>query len=135
REFFDQEAALERTALQQAEERLRQTEQKTALISPEGQASQAVQAISRFHTEIGARNAQLQASRTYAADSNPEVVRSQAEIDALERQLRISQQGDPQRLPGDVQVPAGHLADALLQYRQALRSFTEHDKFFASLQS
>ena len=125
--FFDHEVTLEKKALGQAEDKLKATQQLTALISPQRQAYQAIQNIDRLRTEIANRIVALQSMRSYATDINPDVIRLKAEIEGLQRQLSLQQDNLLPHLPGDIQVPASQFADRSLEYQRALREVNQRE--------
>ena len=125
RGFLDEEVKLEKSSLQEAEDRLKVTQQQTGTISPERQAYQAIEDIQRLHAEIDSRTVALQSMRTYATDSNPQVIVLKAEIGDLQRQLnRLRNESSP-RVPGDIQIPASQVAETALRYQRALRDVTQ----------
>jgi capsule polysaccharide export protein KpsE/RkpR len=132
-QFLGREVKVGKSALAQAEDRLKGTQQQTGMISPERQANLAIQEIGRLQAEIDRRNVALQSMRSYATDSNPQVIGLKAEIDGLQRQLRKLQNESRSPATGDTQIPANQLAETAIQYRRALRDVTEDETVSASL--
>lgn len=124
--FFDQQLEDEKTALATAEENLKKTQERTGLIQLTGQAEEIIRNIATLQAQIVDREVQMQALRTYATDQNPEVARLQQEIDALQKQLSALENSQAKMQPGDIQVPAGKVPEAGLEYARKLREVTYH---------
>jgi uncharacterized protein involved in exopolysaccharide biosynthesis len=132
--FFEQQIAQERNALTEAEVAFKNTQQKTGLIVPAGQAEGLVRSGMLLRAEIVNRQVQLQAVRSYATEENSEVRVLQSEIDALNSQLRrLKSQTDSQSSDG-IEIPAGKLPEVGLEYARKLRDFKYHETVYEVLQ-
>jgi tyrosine-protein kinase Etk/Wzc len=130
RVFFDQQLTEERRALAAAETDLKNTEQKTGVIQLTGQASTIIRGIADLQAQIKSREVQIQGMRTYATEQNPDLVRLLGEIETLRQQL-TSLESDQRRIqPGDVQMPAGQVPQAELEYSRKLRELKYHETLF-----
>ena len=125
RGFLDKEVKLEKSALQNAEERLKVTQQHTGMISPERQTYQTIEDIQRLHAEIDSRTVALQSMRTYATEANPQVIALEAEISDLQRQLNKLQNQSRPQVSGNVQISPSQVPEAALRYQRALRDVTQ----------
>ena len=124
--FLDRQAKQENDELRQAEDRLQEVQQRSGLINPSRQTVQAILSVSQLHAAIAARSVDLQSMRRYASDTNPGVIQLRATIAELDRQLSDRQNDASPRAVGDVQIPAGNIADLALQHQRALREVELH---------
>ena len=128
--FFSEQLEDEKAALAAAEEDLKKTQEKTGLIQLTGQAEEIIRNVADLRAQIVSREVQMRAMRTYATDENPEVTRLQQEIDALQQQLTATENNQRRMQPGDIQVPAGQVPEAGLEYARKLREVTYHTTLF-----
>jgi uncharacterized protein involved in exopolysaccharide biosynthesis len=131
--FFDQQLTEEKTALTEAENQLRQTQEKTGLIQLSGQAGVIIRSIADLRAQIASREVQLEATRTYATEQNPDSVRLQNEIATLREQLSKLENSQQSLQPGDIQVPAGRVPEASLEYARRYRDLRYHEELFELL--
>jgi len=133
RVFFDQELANERNSLTTAEDALRQMEEKTGVIQITGQAESIIRSIAQVRAEIAAREVELQATRTFATDQNPDAMRIQQEINSLRDQLS-KLENDPrasQLSAGNLQ--AGRVPAVGLEYARKLRDVRFNEALYELL--
>jgi uncharacterized protein involved in exopolysaccharide biosynthesis len=133
RVFFDQQLNDEKTALENAEVALRNTEQKTGVIQISGQAANIIRSIAETSANIASMEVQLQAMSTFATEQNPQTIRLQQEIAALRQQLAQLENSQQKLGPGDIQVPAGKVPQATLEYADKLRDLQYHETLFELL--
>jgi uncharacterized protein involved in exopolysaccharide biosynthesis len=124
--FFDRQLDEEKADLTTAEEDLKKTQERTGLIQLSGQAEEIIRNVAELRAQIVSREVRLRAMRTYATDENPEVTRLQQEIGALQQQLTATENSQRLMQPGDIQVPAGQVPEAGLEYARKLREVTYH---------
>lgn len=130
RNFYDSRLAEEKQALSVAEEGLRSTQQKTGVIQISGQAASIINSIAQARAQVTVREVQLQSMRTYAAADNADVQQLQQEIAGLRAHLSQLEQSQRTLEPGDVQIPAGQLPEAALQYQRQARELKYHETLF-----
>jgi tyrosine-protein kinase Etk/Wzc len=133
RVFFDQELANEKDALAKAEEDLKATQQKTGLIQLSGQSQEIIQNIAQTRAEISSREVQLQALKTFATEQNPEAIQVQEEINTLRGQLASLENSQRRMLPGDINVSAGQVPEATLEYERKFREVHYHEALYELL--
>jgi tyrosine-protein kinase Etk/Wzc len=131
RVFFDQQLDGEKKALITAEEDLRATQQKTGLIQLSGQALMIIQSIGQLRAQIASREVELQSMRAFATDQNPDVTRLNGEISTMRQQL-AKLENDQQSVvqPGNIELPAGRVAEDSLEYGRKLREVKYHETLF-----
>jgi uncharacterized protein involved in exopolysaccharide biosynthesis len=85
--FFEQQLALARDNLTAAEIAARKGLQRGGLAQVDAQGRSMIEVTARLRAQISAKEVQLNAMRTFAAEANPELQRVQQELDALRREL------------------------------------------------
>ncbi len=131
--FFDQQLSAEKEALAAAEEDLKQTEEKTGVIQLTGQAEMTIASIANIQAEIQSREVELEVTRTFATDHNPDVTRLQQEVASLKSQLATLENSQQKMAPGDVQVPSGRVPAVGLEYLRKAREVKYHETLFELL--
>ena len=131
--FYDRRLAEERHALSDAEEALRNTQQKTGVIQFNGQAASIINSIAQARAELAGRQVALQSMETYATENNPAVIQLQGEIAALRSHVAELEKSEQSVQPGELQIPAGQLPEAALQYQRQARELKYHETLFELL--
>jgi uncharacterized protein involved in exopolysaccharide biosynthesis len=85
--FFERQLDQARDSLTAAEIAARQGLQKGGLAQVDAQGRSMIAVTARLRAEISAKEVQLGAMRTFAAEGNPELQRTQHELEALRREL------------------------------------------------
>lgn len=85
--FFQQQLEAEKDKLAAAEEDLKRTEQNTGVVQLDSQARALIQESATLRAQITAKEVQLASLRTYAANSNAELLQTEQELSALRSQL------------------------------------------------
>ncbi len=134
RVFFDQELAGERSALEVAENDLKQTAERTGVIHLGGQAESIIRSLAVLRAEIASREVQIDSMRLFATDQNPLEIKAQEEINSLREQL-AKLENDPKnsQLIGTVGIPAGRVPEVSLEYARKLREVKYHESLFELL--
>lgn len=131
--FFDKQLGEERNALNLAEDDLKTTQEKTGLIQFSGQAEAIIRGISETRAEIASRKVQLQALAISSTDQNPDVARMKQAIATLQLQLEALQNNQQRIQPGDIEMPAGRVPEAGLEYSRKMREVKYHETLFELL--
>jgi uncharacterized protein involved in exopolysaccharide biosynthesis len=85
--FFEQQLIQAKDNLTAAEIAARQGLQKGGLAQVDAQGRSMIEVTARLRAQISAKEVQLGAMRTFAAEGNPELQRTQQELEALRREL------------------------------------------------
>jgi tyrosine-protein kinase Etk/Wzc len=133
RGFYEQRLADEKAALSDAEVALRNTQQKTGVIQLSGQAASIINAIATARAQLASREVELQSIRTFATQENPDAIRLEEEISALRANLISLENSQRSIQPGDVQLPAGQVPEAALQFERQARELKYHETLFELL--
>jgi tyrosine-protein kinase Etk/Wzc len=133
RVFFDQELANEKSALTTAEDALKQMEEKTGVIQLSGQAESIIRSIAQLRAEVAAREVELQATKTFATEQNPDAMRLQEEINSLRSQLS-KLENDPRAAQlGAGNMQAGKVPAVGLEYARRLRDVRFNETLYELL--
>lgn len=126
--FFEQQLKQANQNLGDAEEALKETEQKTGLIQLDSQARALIESAAALRAQITAKEVQIQAMQTYAAGENAQLVEAQQELDSLRAQLaKLGGAGDNS---GSIIVPKGQMTEAGLEYVRKLRDVKYYETIF-----
>lgn len=132
RMFFEQQVNQEKAKLADAEVALENTEVKTGIIQPQGQAQAVIATIMQLRAQISAHEVELGALRTSSTDQNPEVITLQSQIAGLRAQLSDFEKGHPQStsMEGNVLTPTSEVPAASLEYLRRMRDVRYQETLF-----
>jgi len=129
--FFERQLELAKNKLADAEQALKETEQKTGLIQLDGQAKAIIESVVKLRALMAAKEVELHAMRLFSTEQNPDVMLGEQELSGLRAQLALlEKQGGG---PGNVQVPVGNVPEAGLQYVRKLREVKYAETIFEIL--
>lgn len=130
RVFYQQQLDGEREALNQAEAALKQVEENSGLVQPDAQGKAIVSAVADMRAQVAIHEVQLQAMRTYATASNPDMKRAQQELAGLRAQLAKLERNTSELGNGNLQVPTRQLPAVELEYLRRLRDVKYHEALY-----
>jgi tyrosine-protein kinase Etk/Wzc len=130
RMFLEGQVDQSKQHLAEAEEAMKNTEQKTGLIELNSQARALIESASYLRAQIAAKQVQIQGMKAYATDQNPGVAQAEQELTGLRAQM--------QNLTGsrDVDgmiIPKGQVTEAGLEYVRKMRDVKYYEAEFALL--
>jgi uncharacterized protein involved in exopolysaccharide biosynthesis len=131
RMFFEQQLKQATQNLADAEEALKETEQKTGLIQLDSQARALIESAAALRAQITAKEVQIQGMRTYANGENAQLFESQQELDSLRAQL--AKLGGNSDNPEGIIVGKGQMTEAGAEYAGRLRDVKYHETIFEIL--
>jgi len=130
--FFEQQLEQSKDKLADAEEALKETQQKTGMIQLDSQARALIESAAQLRAQIAAKEVQIQAMRTYATSENSGVVEAQQELDGLRAQLtRLG--GSTDEGSGGLILPKGKVPQAGVEYVRKLRDVKYYETIFGIL--
>jgi tyrosine-protein kinase Etk/Wzc len=129
--FFEQQLQQTKDKLVDAEEALKETQQKTGMIQLDSQARALIESAASLRAQIAAKEVQLQAMRTYATSENSGVVETQQELDGLRAQL--AKLGGSDDSSAGLIVPKGLVPQAGVEYIRKLRDVRYYETIFGIL--
>jgi len=128
--FFQRELEDSKNNLENAEEALKETEQKTGVIQLDSQARALIEAAASLRAQITAKQVQIEAMQTYATGENAQLVQAQSELQSLRAQMAKlggSESGD------ELIVPKGKVTEAGLDYMRKFRDVKYYETIFEIL--
>ncbi|HUN60733.1 MAG TPA: GNVR domain-containing protein [Candidatus Sulfotelmatobacter sp.] len=129
--FFEQQLVQAKDNLVNAEDALKQTEQKTGLIQLDGQARAVIASVAQLRGQVAAKEVQIRAMRQFAAEQNPDLLLAEQELAGLQSQL--ARMGAGAGAAGDFLMPKGSVPAAGLDYVRKLRDVKYHETIFEML--
>jgi tyrosine-protein kinase Etk/Wzc len=129
--FFGQQLAKEKDDLENAEVALKETEEKTGLISPAGQTASQLQMIAQSQGLISAKQVELAALRLSATQENPDLIRLESEIQGLQDQLSRLQAGTNKGT--SAVIATSKVPELALDYVRKAREVKYHETLFETL--
>ena len=127
--FFEQQLKRANQNLGDAEEALKETEQKTGLIQLDSQARALIESAAALRAQIAAKEVQIQGMQTYAADQNAQLVQAEQELDSLRAQL--TKLGGSETSPGSSIIPPkGQMTEAGMEYVRRVRDVKYYETIF-----
>jgi tyrosine-protein kinase Etk/Wzc len=131
RVFFENQMKAASDQLGIAEVAFKQTQEKTGLISLDGQSRAMIEALVSLRARVSAQEVQVQAMHSFATGQNPDLIRSEQELAALRDQLAKLEGGHDARSFGD--VPIEQVPSAALEYIRKLRDVKYQEALFELL--
>jgi len=126
--FFEHQLEQARENLARAEISTRQALNKGGLVLVEGQGRVMAETSARLRAELTVKEIQIGAMRTFASEQNPELLRTQQQVDVIKRELaRI--EGTASERPGAIATEQGKGIDNL----RLLRELKYHEATFELL--
>ncbi|SMF10757.1 GumC family protein [Pseudogulbenkiania subflava] len=129
--FYEKQMQTTKDKLAQAEIALKQTQEKTGMLQPDGQVQAIIANVAQLKATIAAKEVELAAMRSFATEQNPDYIRTQQEIQGLKAQLAKLEQGQPEA--GDFMVPTGKVPQTGLEYVRKLRDVKYYETMFELL--
>lgn len=120
RAFFEKELQEADGNLVTAEEAMKSTEQSTGVLQIDSQARALIESAATLRGQIGAKQVELRAMRSYATEDNPQMVMAKQQLDALKDQL-TQLTGTSANSNSDIIVPKGNIPTAQIEYLRSLR--------------
>lgn len=127
--FFEQQLEQAKDNLANAEEALKQTQQKTGMIQLDSQARALIESAAALRAQITAKEVQIQSIRTFATNENAQLVQAQQELESMRAQL--AKLGGSEDSPDTgLMMPKGRVPEAGLEYVRRLRDVKYNETIF-----
>lgn len=91
--FFEQEVQKAADELAKAEVALKQTQEKTGIIELGSQAKAMIESLTYLQAQLAAKEAEVEAMRSFATSENPDFVRAHQQVESLRAELAKVQSG------------------------------------------
>ena len=135
--FFERQLELAKDKLADAEQALKETEQKTGLIQLDGQGKAIIEAVVKLRGAMAAKEVELHAMRLFSTEQNPDILMGEQQLAGMREQLALLEKRDRGASTSaelsDVQVSAGNVPEAGLQYVRKLRDVKYAEVIFELL--
>lgn len=128
--FYEQKLADEREDLAKSELGLKQAQEKSGLIQPDAQGRAIVDAVASTRAQVGIKEVQLQAMRTYATPNNPDLKRAEQELAGLRGQLAQLERSTGALGNGNLEIPTRRLPEVELDYIHRARDLKYHEALY-----
>lgn len=130
--FFETQLKKAKADLIEAESQLTKFAETSGVVSPSGQIGLSVATSAALRAQIAAREIQLKAMRTFATDSNPDIVRTTEELAGLRAELaKMEKQSGSMR--GDPLVPFDKAPKVGLEYVRRYRDMKYYETLYEVL--
>lgn len=135
RVFFEQQLKDTKENLINAEQALRDVQEKSGMVVLDKQAEALILAVAQLKTRIAEREIRLKVLRTAATPENPEVRLLVSELAALRTELgrMESSNGGAAEKEGNIDIPIGKLPSAGLEYVRATREVKFQETLLAGM--
>ena len=115
--FFERQLLQAKDNLTAAEVAARQGLQKGGLAQVDAQGRSMIEVTARLRAQISVKEVQISSMRTFAAEGNPELQRTQQELEALRRELARVEGSSPIAAIGKAEASGGSGLDNLGRLR------------------
>jgi tyrosine-protein kinase Etk/Wzc len=130
--FFEQQLEQAKDKLADAEEALKETEQKTGMLQVDSQARALIESAAMLRAQIEAKEVQIQMMRTYAGDQNATLVEAEQGLSELRAQLAKLVGNKDDETEGLIE-PKGVVPQAGLEYVRKYRDVKYYETMFEIL--
>ncbi len=130
--FFERELEGAHTDLTRAEDNLKATEERTGVLEIDGQARAMIASAAALRAQVVAKEVEIRGMREFAAGENPDLVRAEQELSALESQL-AAMDADSDRSDGNLALPQGKITQDGLEYVRAVREMKYREAVYELL--
>lgn len=131
--FFEQQLRSASEDLARAEQDMRKTQESTGLIQLDNQAKAIIEAVATARGQIAAKEVQIRAMEAFATPQNPDLIRAEDELQSLKADLGDLEK-DAKGPAGNIQLPAGQIPSAGLEYVRRLRDVKYYETIFDLLE-
>ncbi len=133
RAFYEEQMASQKADLDAAELSLKQTEEKTGIVLPEGAAQAGLRTVVDLQAAIGSAEAKLSGIRMGATEDNPQVIQARAELTELQAQLARQQADSAKRKPGVGLASSAALPGLTLELVRKMRDVKLNETLYDTL--
>jgi tyrosine-protein kinase Etk/Wzc len=131
--FYEQKLDAERESLSEAELALKQAEERTGLLQPDAQGRAIIDAVAHARAQVGIKEVQVEAMRSYATPNNPDLQRAERELAGLRAQLASLERSSGQLGNGNLEIPTRRLPAVELDYIRRARDMKYHEALYEFL--
>ncbi|MFI5072487.1 MAG: GumC family protein [Terriglobales bacterium] len=133
RAFYEEQMESQKEALDAAEVALKQAEEKTGIVLPEGAAQAGLRTIVDLQAAIGSAEAKLSGIRMGATENNPQVMQARAELAELRAQLERQQADSAKQKPGTGLASSAALPGLAMELVRKMRDVKLNETLYDTL--
>jgi len=127
--FFEKQLEGAKAGLLNAEDMLRQTQEKTGLLQLDGQGKGIIEAVANLRAQIAAKEVEIASMRAFSTEQNPDYRQARAVLSSLNTQLNKVERAGASGQDG-LMIPAGKLPAVGLEYVRKLREVKYYEKLY-----
>lgn len=130
--FFEQQLQPAKENLAEAEEAMRKTQQTTGVLQIDSQARALIESAAVLRAQVTAKEVQIEAMRSYAAEDNPDLILVKQQLSALQKQLQqlAGSESDP---GSDIILSKGRVTGSGLEFIRRYRDLKYHETVYELL--
>ncbi len=129
RMFFEDQLRQAKDNLVDAEQKMKQTQEKTGMLQLDAQSRAIIQTVANLKAQIAGKQVQLQAMRSYATGRNPDYVIAEQQLAGLQEQL-AKLLHNQNLSEGDIEIPTSKVPEAGLAYLHAYRNLRYYEAIY-----
>ncbi len=133
RAFYEEQMESQKEALDAAEVALKQAEERTGIVLPEGAAQAGLRTVVDLQAAIGSAEAKLSGIRMGATEDNPQVVQARAELAELRAQLQRQQADSAKQRPGTGLASSAVLPGLAMELVRKMRDVKLNETLYDTL--
>lgn len=118
--FIEQQIGVTQDKLAQAENALKQTQERTGVIDLDSQGRAIIEAVAELRAQAAAKEVQISTMQAFATPRNPDLIRARQELAGLKAQIGKFEH-DNLSGNGDIMVATGKMPEAGMEYLRKLR--------------
>jgi tyrosine-protein kinase Etk/Wzc len=127
--FFEDQMKTAKGELMTAEDSMKAFQEKTGAIEIKDQAKAVIESIAQLRAKAAAKEVELRVMKTYATAQNPDLQRTEEELDGLRNQLgRLEMRGG--KGGDDPLIPTGNMPSAATDYARKLRDLKYYETLY-----
>jgi uncharacterized protein involved in exopolysaccharide biosynthesis len=130
--FIEQQIRLTQERLAQAENAMKQTQEKTGVIDLDNQGKAIIEAVADLRAQAAAKEVQISTMQSFATPRNPDLIRARQELAGLKTQIGKLELGSISG-NGDIMVATGKMPEAGLEYLRKLRDLKNQQAVYEML--
>jgi uncharacterized protein involved in exopolysaccharide biosynthesis len=126
--FFEQQLVQAKDNLENAEEDLKKTEQKTGLVQLDAQTRATIELLADLRGQVAAKEVQIAGMRSFATGENPDLQIAEQQLAGLraqEQRMGATTEGATNAL-----IPKGNMQEAGIEYIRKLRDVKYFETIF-----
>jgi uncharacterized protein involved in exopolysaccharide biosynthesis len=129
RVFFENQLRMAKDNLTAAEQKMKETQQKTGMLQLDVQARAIIQSVGTLKGQIAGKEVQLQAMRSFATGKNPDYIVAEQQLEGLQEQLAklLRNQNVSE---GDIGIPTSKVPESGLAFLRAYRDLRYQEAMY-----